>query len=122
MTQRTEEQYQELSRKVAEKFNITPYQHIDTPATYCFGMQDSSCSFITKQLWLYEDWHTIMELCVNHNIFVEKIIFNHDNIHYKAFHCARGFSGALLSVKQSDHNNDKSLAERIARMLALMEV
>lgn len=95
MTQWTQEQYQELSRKVAEKFTISEFA----------GGYDE------YGVWLYEYWHTIMELCVKHGV--------------SCIHSSTSVSimnSWLNAENYQDHNNDPSLAERVARMLALLEI
>ena len=102
MTQWTEEQYQELSRKVARKFD-----------TDSFWIQ---ATFIDQgqEIWLHNDWHTIMELCDKHGVYATR---------YSETAIADCSSSSVRKIaRNSDHNNDSSLAQRVARMLALMEV
>ena len=102
MTQWTQEQYEELSRNVAEKFNQYPF----------FDIGDISPNI----LWLYEDWERIMELCVEHWVWASHMP--------EPLLCVDYFAGSNREgeVYYADHSNDKSLAERVARMLALLEV
>lgn len=118
MTKWTKEQYEELSRKVAEKFKVGMYQLVDKPATYCFGMQDSSCAFVTEQLWLHNDWHTIMELCVKHDITV--FTSYRDSKGQVIIGRYKAWEASFAHVR--DHSNDPYLTQRIARMLALLEI
>jgi len=104
MTQWTEEQYQELSRKVAEKFGLEPYCIM--PAT------------MNKHIvWLHDDWVEIMELCVKYRVGAMQYSINKGDV-AQAFIWQR-YSSCQLTT---DHNNDPSLAERVSKMLALMEV
>ena len=64
--------------------------------------------------WLHDDWHTIMELCEKHGVWVKPVIAKSLFIYID--------DKWNNSVFYADHNYDANLAERIARMMALMEV
>lgn len=116
MTAWTEKDYQELSRKVAEKFGVTAHDGVIDGTS--FLTQDDTESW--ESLWLHNDWHTIMELCVKHGVFTMNYT-NHtkdDCIAY--FTRTRNDKERLVVL--ADHANDPSLAERVARMMALLEV
>jgi len=104
----TEEAKQALSRKVAEKLGITMYRFVGKDL---------------DTLWLHDDWHTIMELCVKHRITGKHVpsVYAY-NFKIDSFiiddECSRHF----IRVLYADHNNDPPEAERIARLLALGEV
>lgn len=102
----TEEAKQALSRKVAEKFGIEPSKEVVISIGLGSGIE-------LQDLWLHDDWHTICELCVKHGVNV--------------YHDHEVTSDVLvigmeIKVPYSDCNGDPSLAERIARLLALLEV
>lgn len=104
MTQWTQEDYEKLSRKVADRFSL------DNDAGKMF--EDYGDGGYTN--WLHDDWHAIMELCVKHGV----------DISHLSHH---GFCNILKNtrldiIKYADHSNDKSLSERVARLLALLEV
>lgn len=99
----TEEVKQALSRRVAEKFKLQWYLN---GGLYEYGENYDG--------WLHDDWHTICELCVKHRISAASS---------KSKVMARSWNGKIvLSVSYADCNDDPSLAERIARLLALSEV
>ena len=100
MTQWTQENYQELSKNVADKFVIPAYY--TAPAT-----------MNKNAVWLHSNWAFIMEKCVKSGIWAS---YSRTQVVV--------FSGNDMPIEQKykDHNNDKSLAERVARMLALLEV
>lgn len=100
MTQWTQEQYENLSRKVAEKFSI--------PECKVEWVDD-----IHFTLWLHNDWTLIMDLCVEHGVWSMP-----DDKYVISFYRNDGISVRSII----DHSKDKSLAERVARMLALLEV
>lgn len=97
----TEEAKQALSRKVAEKLELTNW----------YG------GYYHDGTWLHDDWHTIMELCVKHGVNV--------------FHASSNFGGKndLVDIMNSRLDPfyytdcaSPSEAERIARLLALGEL
>lgn len=117
----TETYYQELSRKVASKFGIdecTPTKEQHT-ALMIAGLTGSR----HKPKWLHDSWHEIMELCVKYGVTATHL---EDGWNLGNVKCAGYIQGAVIQemkslVYYSDHNGDHSLAERIARLLALCE-
>ena len=94
----TQEQYRELSSKISDKYNLT----------------DWLGGFHHDGQWLHNDWHTIMELCVKHDITLEY----YDIVAYALSPAGEPTGEAFYC----NHNDNKSLTERVARMLALLEV
>ncbi len=92
MTQWTREQYDKLTKDFFYKFDII----VDAENPY--------------------SWVKIMELCVKHGV---EIVYD-DGLINAYYHPKSRFP--ISQVLVSDQNNDPSLAERIARMLALMEM
>lgn len=107
----TEEAKQALSRKVAEKFDIEDH------SGKVFSGHDSYEEAVYT--WLHDDWHTIMELCVEHGVDAEIKTFK-DSGHIHTIAKAVIPSGRWFVRDVRDHNNP-SEAERIARLLALGE-
>lgn len=107
MTNWTSEQYFNLSTDVANKFGIPASWHEDLGANY-----ENPCgNNIT--VWIHDDWKTVMDLCVKHGV---------DAVHNKTqINACHEKSRNLIRVKFA-HHYDKAIAERVARMLALMEV
>lgn len=103
MTTWNESQYQALSQKVADKLR---------PADYILHNKAVGSS---GEYWLYEDWHTLMELCVKHGIGCE-----HFGVGNPFGYVTANFLENQI-ISYQDHNNDPSLTERIARLLALLE-
>lgn len=112
MTQWTKEQYEELSNEVAEKFNISSqtYEYLGNETHF-------------HVLSLHDDWGRLMELCVKHGVDAQH--GPHDDVDYLTFYGVEAYKynpTIQIITNDADHNNDKSLSERVARMLALMEV
>ena len=93
MTNWTQEQYTDLSKKVAEKF----------------GKPHFDCTSMVA--WLF-----IMELCVAHNVWASHLPPPCSGVDYFIDVSRKG------CVKYTDHSNDQSLTERIGRCMALLEV
>lgn len=116
MTQWTKEQYEQLSRNLSSKFDLSPEVY--------------NAVFVgePEHVWLHDDWNEIMEMCVNHGVEAvhdyEMTIEYADSEIFKFAAARVSEIGIVTEHKEyySDHNNDKSLTERVARMLALMEV
>jgi len=107
----TEEAKQALSRKVARKFDIDA----------C--VQTAVFVGEPETLWLHDDWHILMELCVKHGVNavhgnMETGDYPFTDVEAFKFHP----DGVSVVVNYADCNNDPSLAERIARLLALGEI
>jgi hypothetical protein len=113
MKQWTQESYEDLSSKVANKFGIEKvrYEIVDA---YCRGSGISHRgkavpTFKYKEIWLHNDWAQIMPLCNQHRIY-----------------CDNAGDDVMCFFATGDvsfHNSaDHELAERVARLLALLEV
>jgi hypothetical protein len=112
MTQWTKEQYEELSEKVSRKFNLQSYL---MGVIYGYGENYDG--------WLHESWSDVMELSVKYGIDAQH--GPHDDVDYLTFYGVEAYKynpTIQIITNDADHNNDKSLSERVARMLALMEV
>lgn len=110
----TEEAKQALSLKVAEKCGI------EDGSGEIFSGRDSCGNSVYK--WLHDDWHTIMELCVKHGVNVEH--GPHDDEDCKTYYAAEAYRykpDIQVRVAYKDCASP-SEAERIARLLALLEV
>lgn len=116
MTQWTQEQYQELSRKVAEKFKLPEYSGTIDDA----GFVQAEVGQSYTGYWLHNDWHEIMQLCVKHGVYCTAHFKGKANF-VMVYFKHKGLS-VCKEIHHADHNNNPSLAERVARMLALMEV
>ena len=116
MTQWTQEQYQELSKNVAEKFGIKP----NTGLEYVNEQGQKLGEYKYSGIWLHNNWAFIMEKCDKYKIECQS---SHDDMYCTAWSRLTPNSNKYIKVVElSDHNNDSSLAQRVARMLALMEV
>ena len=104
------EQRQELSRKVAEKFSLKPAR--------------LASDFPYETIWLHDDWHTIMNLCVKHGVYAyhDEYVNDTKDGTYKLATAQVYAIDKSFDVPYLDCNNDPYLTERIARMMALMEV
>jgi hypothetical protein len=114
MTQWTKEQYEELSKNVAEKFNISSqtYEYLGNETHF-------------NVLSLHDDWGRLMELCVKHGVDAQHGYHNQSSSASDSVEAAFSIGDDhqfSIDVMYSEHNNDKSLSERVARMLALLEV
>lgn len=105
MPQWTPAQYELLSIRIAKKFNLNcPYPGLVTRPE------------LTKNVWIHDDWHIIMELCSKYNIRAGKL---NSGLHL----VANKFPAVQnIQVPVADHNNDAALAERVARMIILLDI
>lgn len=115
MTRWTWEQYEDLSRRVAVKFGIKP-------PTFDFEGSVGQIDSDTYPVWIYNDWNTIMELCVKHGVNAEHKLNTEAISPVWTVKCTFLIKGQWIVVRHDDHGNNPSLAERVARLLTLMEV
>jgi len=107
----TEEAKQALSRKVCRKYKI---------GVFSVGAGDytGESSLYT---YLHDDWHTIMELCLKHGVFVVGKGNDHANDEYVNVIYPSSSGHQVFSVYYKDCASP-SESERIARLLALGEL
>lgn len=108
MTQWNKEQYEELSRKVALKFEIEDYIFESNEGDYLVGSNNY------KDVWLHDDWDVIMELSIKYGIEIS-------HLKHHGF-CVQVKDARTDIEKYEYHNNDAFLADRICRLRALMMV
>lgn len=101
----TENELQQLSKDVAEKYGIAPnrtiHQFIKDPYT----------------IWLHQDSARCFDLMVEHYLMVGSCLYTN-----MAKVCYEKKDGTVYDIweKFADHNNDKHLATRVAILKALL--